>query len=417
MAKVENKNKQNPKLQQSELKDGRASLYLVFYLGRSETPVLDDEGNQVLYTSGAMAGKPKYQIKHIRKRENLNLYIWLHPRNTQERLQNRNTLALAEKIRFEREQEFLEDREGYRLKKDRQRDFLQYYRDFFSEDSILTKDMKCSIRSSYNRFVNFLRESPKYSHYDTVMRMEQLTPDMVLAYTEYLKKHSNGVGPLILYGRFKKVVTAAFDEGLIKKHPCKGITIKWDRNSFSKEILSPDEIKKLMATRYKGENTEMQRAFIFCLFTGLRWCDVKLLTYANVDPMTKTLRFQQKKVRNVSSRSWVTTPLTDDMLALVGEPITNDRSTELVFKIGPYVSCNLQLKKWVAEAGIRKNISWHCSRHSFAVNLLSNGANIKTVADLMGHSSITMTEKYLHVVDSLKQDAINSLGSISYAMP
>lgn len=46
-----------------------------------------------------------------------------------------------------------------------------------------------------------------------------------------------------------------------------------------------------------------------------------------------------------------------------------------------------------------------------------NGANIKTVADLMGHSSITMTEKYRHVVDSLKQDAIHSLGSISYAMP
>ncbi len=120
MAKIESKNKQNPKLQQSELKDGRASLYLEFYIGRSETPVLDDEGNQVFYSSGAMAGKPKYQVKHIRKRENLNLYIWLHPRNTQERLQNKNTLALAEKIRFEREQEFLEDREGYRLKKERQ---------------------------------------------------------------------------------------------------------------------------------------------------------------------------------------------------------------------------------------------------------------------------------------------------------
>lgn len=117
MAKVETKNNQNLKLQQSELKDGRASLYLEFYLGRSETPVLDENGRQVFYTSGAMAGKPKYQIKHIRKRENLNLYIWLHPRNTQERVQNRNTLALAEKIRFEREQMFLEDREGYRLKK------------------------------------------------------------------------------------------------------------------------------------------------------------------------------------------------------------------------------------------------------------------------------------------------------------
>lgn len=128
MAKIESKNKQNPKLQQSELKDGRASLYLEFYLGRSETPVLDEDGNQLLYTSGAMAGKPKYRIKHIRKRENLNLYIWLHPRNTQERVQNRNTLALAEKIRFEREQEFLEDREGYRLKKERQRETVRISR-------------------------------------------------------------------------------------------------------------------------------------------------------------------------------------------------------------------------------------------------------------------------------------------------
>ena len=113
MAKVEAKNKQNPKLVQTVLKDGRASLALEYYLGRSESPVVDDEGNQVFYTSGAMMGKPKYKIKHNRKRENLNLYIWVHPRTQQERTQNRNTLALAEKIRFEREQEFLEDREGY----------------------------------------------------------------------------------------------------------------------------------------------------------------------------------------------------------------------------------------------------------------------------------------------------------------
>ena len=92
---------------QSELKDGRASLYLEFYLGRSETPVLDDEGNQVFYISGAMAGKPKYRIRHIRKRENLNLYIWLHPRNQQERIQNRNTLALPRKSDLSESRSFL----------------------------------------------------------------------------------------------------------------------------------------------------------------------------------------------------------------------------------------------------------------------------------------------------------------------
>lgn len=73
MAKLENRKKQNPKLRQSELSDGRASLYLEYYLGRTETPVLDEDGNQVFYTEGAMASKPKYQIKHSRKKENLNL--------------------------------------------------------------------------------------------------------------------------------------------------------------------------------------------------------------------------------------------------------------------------------------------------------------------------------------------------------
>ena len=75
MAKIETKNKQNPKLVQTVLKDGRASLALEYYLGRSETPVIDNEGNPVLYTEGAMVGKPKYKIKHNRKRENLTCII------------------------------------------------------------------------------------------------------------------------------------------------------------------------------------------------------------------------------------------------------------------------------------------------------------------------------------------------------
>lgn len=57
----------------------------------------------------------------------------------------------------------------------------------------------------------------------------------------------------------------------------------------------------------------------------------------------------------------------------------------------------------------------HLARHSFAVNVLNNGANIKTVQSLMGHASIEMTEKYLHVVDELKHKAINSLPELEMA--
>ena len=128
MGRLPNKQKQNPKLIQREMSDGRASLWLEYYLGRSESPVYDDDGNHVVYESGAMKGKLKYKVQHLRKKEALNLYVWVHPRSAQERQQNKNTIALAEKIRFEKEQEMLEDRKGYRLKREKESNFLRYFR-------------------------------------------------------------------------------------------------------------------------------------------------------------------------------------------------------------------------------------------------------------------------------------------------
>ena len=57
---------------------------------------------------------------------------------------------------------------------------------------------------------------------------------------------------------------------------------------------------------------------------------------------------------------------------------------------------------------------FHQSRHSFAVNILNNGANIKTVASLLGHSGLKHTEKYTRAVDKLKEEAINSLPELKF---
>lgn len=294
MAKVESKNKQNPKLVQSELQDGRASLALEYYLGRNETPVLDEDGSHVLYTEGAMKGKPKYKIRHIRKREVLNLYIWLHPRNQQERNQNKNTLALAEKIRFEREQEFLEDREGYRLKKDGENDFIKYFRKH-CENELYSKPVRCTYKTSCNRFLKFLETTPRFQRYTSYLRMELITPEMVTAFTDYLKKVAKGEGAHKSYYMFRTVILHAIEEGLMKKNPCKGIVIHRDVNTLKKEILTMEEIKRLASTYYEGEDTALKRAFLFCCFTGIRWCDAVSLTFANVDFSARILRFNQQK--------------------------------------------------------------------------------------------------------------------------
>lgn len=76
----------------------------------------------------------------------------------------------------------------------------------------------------------------------------------------------------------------------------------------------------------------------------------------------------------------------------------------------PSVFCGKSLKRWVKRAGINKHISWHCGRHGFAVNILNNGANIKTVASLLGHSELKHSEKHTRSLD--KSEAINSLPAL-----
>lgn len=204
MGRQPNKLKQNPKLVQNAMSDGRASLVLEYYLGRTETPVYDDDGNPVLYTTGAMKGKPKYTVKHNRKKEALNLYIWLAPRTAQEQQQNKNTLQLAEKIRFEKEQEMLEDRKGYRLKREKECNFLRYFQSH-TENEAFTKPVRKSYYYSYVRFTEYLGLTPRFSKYTKILPMDAVTPDMVTGFINYLRKKGSGEGPRKNYHWFKKV--------------------------------------------------------------------------------------------------------------------------------------------------------------------------------------------------------------------
>lgn len=168
-----------------------------------------------------------------------------------------------------------------------------------------------------------------------------------------------------------------------------------------------------MGTHYQFEKENVRNDFIFCLYTGMRFCDVKDLRYSNIDYANKLLRFEQDKTKGHSVRSWVTIPLNDGLIHLVGRPKEGETKESLVFNLPSYEGCCKSVKRWVKRAGIDKHISWHCARHSFAVNILNNGANIKTVASLLGHSGLKHTEKYIRAVDKLKENAINSLPALN----
>lgn len=409
MAKLEIKTKENPKLGQNLLADGRISLYLEYYLGREEIPVLDKNGNQVLYGDGKMKGKPKFSVKHNRRKENLNLYLLDKPRTPVERQRNKETLELAVKIRHEREQELKESLNGYRLKKDRNINFLDYFQAY--NGSYTKKDIRM-MQIALNRFKDFLQE--KFPQYATSIKPEYLNKDMMILFVEYLQTRSVGEGAKSIFQRFKKVISYAIEHDVMVKHPCVGVVCKVDEQVLRKDILSLEEEQALISTHYANENPEIRRAFIFCLYTGIRFCDVVDLEYKNVDYSNKLLSFEQNKTKGHSSASGVVIPLSDGLLSLIGKIPRSDKTDKHIFHLPSHTMCLKALGRWAKRAGITKHITWHCARHSFAVNILNNGANIKTVASLLGHSGLKHVEKYTRAVDSLKKDAINSLPELKF---
>ncbi|MBS9767720.1 MAG: hypothetical protein KGV44_09310 [Flavobacteriaceae bacterium] len=101
MAKIVKKDTDNPKLGQKLLKNGMYSLFLEYYLGY--TKEVNKDGKEI--------------IKKHRKKETLNLYVLKNPRTPIERQTNKETIELAKKIRFEKEEQFKESKTGYRIKR------------------------------------------------------------------------------------------------------------------------------------------------------------------------------------------------------------------------------------------------------------------------------------------------------------
>ena len=408
MAKLENKTKDNPKLEQRLLADGQISLYLEYYLGRVSEPVLDELGEPVLYESGKMAGTPKFKVKHIRRKENLNLYLVAKPRTPIDRNHNAQTLQLAEKIRFERQQELLAQEKGYRITKKTKVNLLEYFADFADKANVADKLV---LVGALRNFKEFLKE--EYPQFANRIEAKNLSKEMIQKFVYYLEDNHKGQGAETYYKRFKRMVNYAVEQGEIAKSPCKGITTAKLDDVLAKDILSQEEMQLLFSTHYEGQNTEIRRAFAMTCLTGIRRCDIVRLKYSDVDYSNRVLTFRQSKTEGHSSKSGVTTPLNDALLSLIGTK-SDDAPDDYIFHLPSETMCLKALRSWTKKAGIDKHITWHCGRHSFATALLSNGSNIKVVSSLLGHSTLRFTEVYVRAVDKLKEEAINSLPTLTY---
>lgn len=221
--------KNNVTLRKKELSNGNVSLYLD------------------VYRDG------------VRKYEFLKLYVNGKARTPLEREHNRATLAMAEEIRTKREAELNAGAYDINTLANLNVDFIAFFEAY--NKAYNKKDYRM-MTGTLRRFKDFL--VLQYGNrYSSGIRVRQIDKEMVAAFVEYLKERSEGEGASNYYQKFKKVVKCAVDRDIISKNPCSGVVCKVDKQILRKDVLSMEEIVRLMQTSYKEQNLEVRRAFIF----------------------------------------------------------------------------------------------------------------------------------------------------------
>lgn len=324
------------------------------------------------------------------------LGIKIKPAKTQtDRDDNKALKELAVSIRAKRELEL--QASGYEIAPAFKKniDFVEYFEKF--KDEYKHSDKRI-VRYSFEWFMKYL---------DTLgiktIKPKVLDEKLCKGFYNYMQSNLNGETPYNYFNKFKQVIKLAIKADLMIKNPTEGIRAIRDEG-LKKEILSFDEIAILAKTI--SPNQEVKRAFLFSLFTGLRWCDVKELTFTNIDFANNTFKYTQAKTKHSSKNSTNIVELSPMLIKLIGEP---REPKEKIFILPSHTGALKSLKAWVKKAKISKNITWHCARHSFAVNQLSElKTDVKTVAELLGHSGLKYVERYTRAIDEKKAQAINA---------
>lgn len=140
-----------------------------------------------------------------------------------------------------------------------------------------------------------------------------------------------------------------------------------------------------------------------CL-TGIRKNDIEKMTWKEVREEGGHVRiiFQQQKTKGQEYLD-----ITAKAVPYLGERGADDDKVFQGFYYSSYLL--MELKRWAVRAGITKDITFHTGRHTFAVLMMTLGAEIYTVQKLLGHRELHTTQIYAKIIDKKKQEAVDMI--------
>lgn len=215
-------------------------------------------------------------------------------------------------------------------------------------------------------------------------------------------------GALKHIARFKRIMNLAVQNEWIANNPV--CLLKVRKEHVEKGYLTEEEIKRLKAVTLLPHLDIARDIFMFSVYTGMAYVDILMLTNENVKLGIDGSRWLNYHRQKTSQR--VAVPLLEPAEELIARYATyhSEKVNRPIFPVPCNQAINRYLKTIAKAAGIRKDITFHMGRHTFATTItLSQGVPIETVSKMLGHASLTITQLYAKIVDKKVMDDMAQL--------
>jgi integrase len=258
-------------------------------------------------------------------------------------------------------------------------DFIQ----FFKENS------NSSYNSTFSKLLKFVKNDK--------LLFKKIDKQFCIRFSEFLQKEIAPNTAKSYFHFFNAMLNKAVYKEIIDKNPA--LNVRITAHDPERNFLTQEEIILLLKT--EKTHIDVCNGFLFSCFTGLRYSDVSKLKFQDLED--GYIAYQQKK-----TKQYERVKLNENALKIVKEQKDFYRS-EYIFNMPHLATVESYLKKWVEKAGIKKHITFHCARHSFATIALTYDIDIYTVSKLLGHRDIKTTQIYAKIIDKRKDSAIDKL--------
>ena len=239
-------------------------------------------------------------------------------------------------------------------------------------------------------------------------RLSEITSQAVERYKA--KKASEGLAPKSInnqLGVLRRCLQIAMEWGSLDKLP----TIKMLKTPPPVVVfLNENECRALLADKVEPLANLM---ILTALRTGMRLGELCGLSWEDIDfksgIVTVRHSFVRGEMNSPKSNKIRHIPITADLTEALKK---SAKPCGLVFQVDKKPITGYAGSEILGRACIRaniKHIGWHKLRHTFASQLVARGANLRAVQELLGHSTIQMTERYVHLAPSSLRQAMSVL--------